>query len=385
MSIIFKREKKDNIIQDFEVGFLRQNDFKIKSFKDLAKIIRIENERNIKNNKQIKWTNIELMAEEITKLNNLKENEEETIKKVIEIIRNTAKQEENIKQTELQQTFDVCKIKTFSLSPTSGIKKLNSNPYSFFIDKILNIKPIEDWNERIDSRIYGIIIHETMEVFANICKSVPIENINTDLFLEIANKLLLNEQISLTKFIFSKLIKLSNFAVKLEKEAKKNNREVITERKYDYIFKNVKINATADRVEIDHRKKEIYIYDFKTGGIPTEEQELKGEKTQLSIIALLLLQEKYYLDYSIKRMSYINFSGNNKKIFIDINTNMIFNKYNDFNSIEYNINELLEHYFENGKAKDVSNYPYVRQSSFNMYKQDLEYLQLSRKVKIISN
>ena len=136
-------------------------------------------------------------------------------------------------------------------------------------------------------------------------------------------------------------VKISKIAIKLEQNAKKNNREVICEKTFSIIYNNIVIEARADRLEIDHLNKSIYIYDYKTGNLPKESEEKNGKKTQLSILAILI-KKHYQNSYNIQQMTYISLSGKQEsEYYSNINCEII-------PSIEQNLFKMIDFYFKNG-------------------------------------
>lgn len=158
-------------------------------------------------------------------------------------------------------------------------------------------------------------------------------------------------------------------------EALKKNYRVLSEKEYLTIIDGVRIYAKADRVEIDDKNRYIYIYDFKTGEIPSNDDEKNGTKTQLLIIAILILKLQQYKDYSIKRMQYIDLSGKENVTNNDIDVNEIYNA-------ENNIRQQISVYFSNGKP-NVKNMIYIEPSGF-LYQKDYYLMKFYRK-KFIKN
>ena len=420
ISLIAKQYNKDSIIQDFEANFLRQNDYFIKDFQTLENAIirefnkgqkdkqNVEQTSNQEKINKYKWYIFIEIAQQMqifsaqfqqlslqTNNQNIPQqtnstNYQQTTKEIDNLIDNALTfLNKTIEATDIkpnddekQQTFDVYDLKTYSLSPTQGIAMLNKNPYQFYAEKVLCLKCIDNWNSKIDARTYGTIIHEILQHFTYNCQSKDIDNITEDLFFETANKILNDYSLSFSSFIKSKIEIISKVAIKLEKNAKKHNRNVLCEKGFSHNFNGVKINAKADRVEIDDENKLIYICDYKTGNAPDDNDELKGKKTQLTIIALLMLQEENYNDYTIANngLYYINFSGKqNQKIFNKIDTSIIFNRKKEFKSVEENLNELLKQYFENGKAISENMKIYITPSDFSAYDKELQIKHFARK------
>lgn len=388
ISFLFRKYELDYLIQDFEINFLRKNDFKLKNFKAFKQVLikELQNhptknddwfflkqvilkigdefEKNKSIIEQCKQYNFEYLEKKnnlyymlLTAINN-------DIQKYKEIL---SKNHKNNQQ--LQQSFDdYNNQKTISLSPTQGIMMLNENPYRFFIEKILCISSIDEWETTESAKLYGDIIHRIMYSFSLKCKDVKnYFDITNKLFYDVALKLL-NEEDNINSFITSKIEQIATIAVKLEYEAKFYNREVLCEKEFSHIFNGIKIRAKADRVEIDHNNKQIYIYDYKTGAnLPQNSEEENGEKTQVSIIAILM---KYcgYKDFNIKKMTYISLSGkelfNNEEIDVGI-----------IDDVETNLINMLNFYFTNG-APNIEKMKHIRpplEYSFQVEK-DINYI-----------
>ena len=324
ISIICKQCGVDNATQQFETEFIRPNVYRLNTFPDCITLLSAEMQKsNSKNNIYVPFINIATQihhllqpAKEPQQNNDLQyevsvDKNLKYYQEIINIIANEIsayanKQTANTDNTGQQLTFDTgTDNNLYSLSPTQGLAFLNKNPYRFFIEKILGIKAVNDLDESVNTRLYGIIIHEIMYTYANICKTKQYENINKQLFLNIAMQTLFKYKLDNDIVLQAKLDILSNSAVEIERKAKQQSLEVLCEIQLSHIFNKVKITAKADRIEINHQTQEIYIYDYKTGQLPINTQELSGEKTQLAIIAILLSQQEQYKNYHIKKMQYI--------------------------------------------------------------------------------
>ena len=395
MSLFFKPLDRDFEVQQFELEFLHQNDYCIKSLNDLQNIIANCNQENKKKHQTAKdkWLIFQQISRSLSEISNtfdtLSANQQQeqitnATKIINELLNNNPPANDN--DNSQQQMFDIGEVKTFSLSPTKGIAMLNKNPYQFYVEKVLKCDIPDNWNEKVDARIYGTIIHEILDLFAKRCKDKTIDKINQDLFYEVADGILTKYNLSMGSFLKAKIDIISTIAIKLEKDAKQHNREVITERSFSHNFNGVIVKAVADRIEIDHTNNLIYIFDYKTGTAPTASDELEGKKTQLTIIALLMLQEGNYDDYAIAKdgLYYISFSGkSNTKTREYIDTNIIFNGvHNDkknFKSIEENLKELLQEYFDStGQINTENCKKYVDINDFSAYEDDLKIKQFMR-------
>ncbi len=392
MSVLFKQYNLDYLIQEFEINFLRKNDFKLKNFtafkqvliKELQNhptknddwgffkkvILKIsdEFEKNKSIIEQYKQSNCEYLEKKNNLYHILFTAINSDIQEYKEIL---SKNNKNKNNQYLQQSFDgYNNQKMISLSPTQGIMMLNENPYRFFIEKILCISSIDEWETSESAKLYGDIIHRIMYSFSFKCKDVKnYYDINDKLFYDVALKLL-NEDNNINSFIISKIEQIAKIAVKLEYEAKSKNREVLCEKEFSHIFNGINIRAKADRVEIEHRNKEIYIYDYKTGiNLPQNSEEENGKKTQVSIIAILM---KYcgYKDYNIKKMTYVSLSGKELYHNEDIDIAII-------DDVENNLMNMLNFYFTNG-IPNIEKMKHIRPLLGYSYQEEKDINYISR-------
>jgi len=401
LSLIFKEKfQNDELVQNLEVCFLRRNSYKITTFSSIVEIL--ENQSSEQKSQKEEITNLtvnDIFKKIFFKINNdILSVDKISIdaNKLLEII--SCAVDENGKlitkyildkkntNSQIKIPIENNKKYKYTLSPTSGIAMLNRNPYEFFVSKVLNLKPIDDWDNNLSARLYGEIVHQIMQNFSNKIHSLPQrdfnnlkKNINNEnlknLFNDSVNDVLCARKINNSIFLQKKITRIANVAVNLELEALKKNYRVLSEKEYSTIIDCVRIYAKADRIEIDDKNRYIYIYDFKTGEIPNNNDEKNGIKTQLLIIAMLILKLQQYKDYSIKRMQYIDLSGKENVTNNDIDVNEIDNT-------EDNIRQQISVYFSNGKP-NVKNMIYIEPSGF-LYQKDYYLMKFYRK-KFINN
>lgn len=398
ISTVHKKYNIERLIQQLETDFIRTNVYKLDTLTDVVNFLMEETE-----NHQSFQQELYLFINTIKEINNtlkqakstqmLKNSEaqfnintnsnQKLYQNIINIVINKALdyvntcQQNKLNDTGTQQTFDVMiDNSTYSLSPTQGIAFLNKNPYHFFIEKILGIKAINNWEENVSTRLYGIIIHDIMHLFAIACRKIDQYNIDKQIFLNIATKKLSEYKLDNDILLHGKLNIVSNIATEIEQKAKQQNLEVLCEKQISHTFNQVKIIAKADRIEINHQNKEIYIYDYKTGIPPTQKQELDGEKVQLAIIAILMLEQQQYRNYHIKGMYYICLSGKDK----DRKTSSI--EPNIIPYIKTFLIEIIDYFFTNGKP-NYSKFIEIKPNSFEFNQTEFLIKHLSRIVKFV--
>lgn len=392
LSLLFKMNfKNDNIIQYLETDIFRANSYKITDFNSIVNIIE-QNEKFQAENKKfnciIEYNAIcknmfehldcAIKAGSISTANNLIDAINEFLQQKQDVILKATSQNQD-QQGEFLTDYK----KQYALSPTSGIALLNNNPYGFFVSKVLGLTPIDDWTNNVDARLQGEIVHQIMQVFAEKCRSIAVKvkqydqlnkfkNDYEHIFNDIVESILSSNKIKINDFLKQKLKNIKNIAIQLEFNCAKNQRIVFVEKGYSHTINNIKIYARADRVEIDDNRKEIYIFDFKTGILPDTTQEKNGIKPQLSIIAMLILKLPQYKNYSIKKMQYIDLSGkeNASNKIIDLNS------IDDINKIETNIKSQIETFFKNG-VPIIENMFYIKQTG-QTYSQDIAIAKIHR-------
>ena len=379
LSLIFKRKiKNDELVQFLEANFLRQNDYKIMSFESLFRLLDDETKDFIENKLYI----FKVITEEIYKY--LDDNKKESsvtindqVYNVINIIETCidANYKSGGESSNMQLEIQNVKKRKYILTPTVGIALLNNNPYSFFVNKVLKINSLDEWQNSIDARFHGEIIHSIMEIFALKCRNILSKNNLADtmerLFDEVVKYVVIKNKVVINGFLQKKLLNIKDVAIKLEKECFLENRTAIVEKKYSMMIDGVKIEAKADRIEVNKMNKSLYIYDYKTGNLPTDKQENNGEKTQLLIIATILLNQAEYLDYQVKRLVYVDLSGKDEL--------KLHNEYIDIANIsltEDRLKAMVNMYFENGEPI-VQKMEYIEPSGM-IYNNDIEMMKFYR-------
>lgn len=404
LSIVFKEKfQNDELIQDFEVHFLRKENYKITTFKSLIQIAEYwvkENFEKQEKEKDFLFKCVSLLMNILKKIDISIPNNETADNKIdpekfmevmdISLKENSVYISEYIDTTSEKQTIiSFPNEKKYNLTPTVGIKMLNNNPYDFFVEKVLGLKPIDEWSNDIDARAYGTLVHKIMQIFAEKCnktKNTFFGNKNNKYnkytkidikneFKKIFNEIIEQEQTAtntkINNFFRKKLLNIEDVAVEIEYNAFKKNRIVFAEKSYSTIIDGIRVYAKADRIEIDDINRDIYIYDFKSGSnIPTKKDEENGSSPQLLVIAMLI--SKQYKNFHIKNATYIDISGKKdyKNEEFDITDD-------DICKTENNIKQQIKKYFCNGKP-NIDKMSYIRPSLCHLYDIDIFIMKLYR-------
>ncbi len=172
------------------------------------------------------------------------------------------------------------------ISPSS-IAQLNKNPFSFYLQKCLNI---EFKRRYFQENIFGFgkAIHDTIEEFSN---SIHKHNETPELskFIKIAKINLPKENIDIdTNLLYKiKTFNIGKEIIKLEKQTIEKGYKVSNEENlHIQINDNIRLYGRVDRIE--RFGEECRIIDFKTGDITqySYNSEKSGKATQLSIYAI---------------------------------------------------------------------------------------------------
>lgn len=378
LSILFKKNLgSDVLVQQFEVYFCREIAYKIKSFDELINEIgRADSAK--------KWQVFKEIADVLSIF--IKNHEVDSVDDKIagiidelgDLIVKNIDTSNGFREQQIQPSFDDFeKCVDFHLTPTSGIRMLNNNPYEFFVRKILHLNSLGEWENDINGKLYGTIIHKIMENFAKSCRRewITKEKINVDLFRKSRDYVLQDCGIGIDDFLKFKLARIGDIAVKMEQDAYMRNCAVLVEKKVGCLFRDIKIEAVIDRLEVDAMNRKIFIYDFKTGNLPTKADETNGVKVQLLIIAFIISNLSEYSGYSIEKMSYIDLSGKDSSKNVEIGVDEIPNT-------EGRLAMLLEKFFKkltSGKIVPIiDNMHFVGSSTFNMHESDKELMRFVR-------
>lgn len=157
----------------------------------------------------------------------------------------------------------------------SAIEKLINNPYVFYANYVLGLRPLDDYGEGIQKE-FGILIHDSL--------AKAFENKNfTESFLANFNQKLSG-------------IKVSDF-IKLQWTSKASKIIAWLHENIDFtsikhleaygetIIEGIVISSRADMIE--QLNNQIRIVDFKTGTAPTKSSVERGLKPQLAIESII--------------------------------------------------------------------------------------------------
>lgn len=183
--------------------------------------------------------------------------------------------------------------KQFSITE---ISKLISNPYFIYCKKILRLKELNKIDYKAGYSEFGSFIHKALECY--------IENPNQVNFYEIFCEFFTAKDARLVWF--SKFEKIfPNF---LQQNSQFLNCKNLTEIVAKINIGEVSLHGRIDRVIIDGDN--AHIFDYKSGTVPQRSQVLAGSEPQLTLSALVLL-ENQLKSYKISSLNYWKLSNKN--------------------------------------------------------------------------
>jgi RecB family exonuclease len=157
----------------------------------------------------------------------------------------------------------------------SAIEKLINNPYAFYLEYILKLKPLEFDTDAL-ARFFGNLIH------AGISNAMP--KFSAAKFSAFCAAELQNAQLSegVVRGLMHKIEKISHWLAENISPTSRKFSEVYGE--YEYM--GIKLNAKADLIEATGES--LNIVDFKTGSAPKQAEVNCGASPQLAVEMFIL-------------------------------------------------------------------------------------------------
>ena len=187
-------------------------------------------------------------------------------------------QEPPSKEVLIKETLNLTYAPIFSQKPlkmnASDVKRLISNPYLFYMRKILKLEPLPMLSEKIPPSLLGQIVHQA---FKNTLKNKPF-NISKFAKLSVYQE----KQFARLLENFIKTIKSLESGVFLPEK-----KEIVS-------IQEIEISSRIDLI-LKHQGN-VHIIDYKTSAPPSITSVLEWENPQLAIEALSL-QNANYLEY----------------------------------------------------------------------------------------
>ena len=170
----------------------------------------------------------------------------------------------------------------------TDFRTLIRDPYSIYAKHILRLRRLNPLNATPDARMRGTVIHKVLEIYFREWPSIPVD-LHREKFTEILEDNLHNSVPWPSTRVFwrNRLEQVICWLIDGEVERRKNAEPIGFEASGQLEIPNLNftIRAIADRVD-QRSDGSLVIYDYKTGVVPTEKQQLFFDK-QLYLLALV--------------------------------------------------------------------------------------------------
>ncbi len=254
------------------------------------------------------------------------------------------------------------------------VEEWMKDPYSIYARFILDLKKLNNLDEELSLKDYGIAIHKALEEFLKI--TPPCADINV--LLDLGNKAF--EKVGFTPALLAfwkpKFERLAVWFIQQQKERLKSNPHFYLEEKGSLLIplsngKTFELTGKADRIDI-YNGNHAEIIDYKTGTPPSSSEVKKGESPQLVLEGALLKQNAFpniphQDNVIIDNLTYWRLTGTQK----GGEVKAIINKKNKLNPDEliekamYGLQKLIE-CFEN-KETPYTSCPKSKKLTYNDY------------------
>ncbi len=168
------------------------------------------------------------------------------------------------------------------------IKRLIRDPYAIYARHILGLKPLDSLMQAPDALLRGIVTHDVLETFIKGLEAAP-ERLNTQDFLALAETVLAQHVPwpEIRVLWQARLARAAEWIISSEKARRAVARPVAFERKGAARLPDVDFTLTvkADRIDQD-ASGALHIYDYKTGRLPTKDEQRFFDKQLLLEAAL---------------------------------------------------------------------------------------------------
>ncbi len=249
----------------------------------------------------------------------------------------------NISQNE-PDIYATSKLFPRQVSATD-IETLIRAPYNFYAKKILNLRKMDEIDERPNLAEFGNFFHLVVEKYSKNYNSSKVDKILA--VTEIAESALESNNIipeNSKKSWSTKLAAIAPEFIEFDEKRRKDSVHTYSEIKgqLELEIASWKINiiAIADRIEID-KNGTVTILDYKTGVVPTKKEVISGLSPQLLVEAIVLSEGGFAIESEkVHKLIYVKI--NSSKPYIK--TTEITLEQGDLLKHKHGLISLLEHY-----------------------------------------
>lgn len=196
--------------------------------------------------------------------------------------------------TTQQQSCGILPTTSHPISRVSAtdIDILIRNPYAFYAKNILNLKPLEIYDDKSTYAKFGKFIHDTIHRYTATRKAMTLDAL-ISYFINIGTQLITNynDGALTTKIWLTRLEQIAKNFITFDQQRRYKGNNIFAEQ-YGTVSLNinekpVSIVAVADRIEYDDSGS-CTIIEFKTGTIPSRKEMEQEIATQLIVESIIL-------------------------------------------------------------------------------------------------
>ncbi|MEJ6390203.1 double-strand break repair protein AddB [Gymnodinialimonas ulvae] len=168
------------------------------------------------------------------------------------------------------------------------VEKLIRDPYAIYAKRILKLQPIEPLRASPDARLRGNVVHAILDAFVDETRAGLPDGAN-DIFMDIATQILLEEAPwpAARQFWDARLRRVLPWYLAEEAKLRALAEPWMLEQKKHWDIPGLDLRLTGKGDRIDRLPDgRVAIYDYKTGNLPSDKQEIAYNK-QLLIEGLM--------------------------------------------------------------------------------------------------
>ncbi len=196
------------------------------------------------------------------------------------------------------------------------VTKLVRDPYAIYAEQILGLRPLRPLNQSPDAPLRGTILHKVMERFVDEAPEVESSKAGRERLMAVAGEVLEAEAPwpAARVLWLAKLSRVADTFLAGEEDRKSRATPAGTEIRGRLPLTDLDftLTGTADRIDRDAAGN-LYIYDYKTGSIPSDKQQKSYDK-QLLLEAVMAQEGGFdgLARATVSEVAYIGLGANPK-------------------------------------------------------------------------
>lgn len=173
----------------------------------------------------------------------------------------------------------------------SKLEHLLKDPYGYYAQAILGLKPLDDIDEEADASTLGSLVHRIMERFVAVVNQDE-SALNEARLLGVMQQVLAEyaDRPQVSMVWMPRLRQLTPWIIQQERDRRQVSAAIEVEKKVEASFGDsvtLTLEARIDRLERG-AESELCVVDYKTGSAPTNKEVEFGYGAQLPVTALIL-------------------------------------------------------------------------------------------------